>query len=89
MSPPQPPRWADRFLAWYCRSELLEEIQGDVHELFAKRCKTRGVGVARRRFVWDVLRSFRLSTIKHIRLKMSPDMLNSAHLRAGHQAQRQ
>ena len=31
----QPPKWADRFLAWFCRDELLEEIKGDLHEFYA------------------------------------------------------
>lgn len=73
----RPPRWADRFLEWYCRPELLEEIQGDAYELFAKRQKARGPKIARRRFVWDVLRSFRLSTVRKIRPEISPVMLKS------------
>lgn len=32
--PTPPPRWADRFLNWFCRAELLEEIQGDLHEYY-------------------------------------------------------
>lgn len=31
---PTPPKWADRFLVWFCSEELLEEIQGDLHEAF-------------------------------------------------------
>ncbi len=31
----RPPKWADRFLAWFCRDELLEEIKGDLHEFYA------------------------------------------------------
>ena len=74
---PEPPRWADRFLEWYCRPELLEEIQGDAYELFDKRLVTNGHKAARRAFVWDVLRSFRLSTIRRITYKFSPDMYKS------------
>lgn len=29
-----PPRWADRFLSWFCRDELLEEVRGDLHEYY-------------------------------------------------------
>ncbi|MEQ9425768.1 MAG: ABC transporter permease [Cyclobacteriaceae bacterium] len=29
-----PPQLADRFLSWFCRGELLEEILGDLHEYF-------------------------------------------------------
>ncbi|HPH21328.1 MAG TPA: permease prefix domain 2-containing transporter, partial [Haliscomenobacter sp.] len=72
-----PPRWADRFLEWYCRPELLEEIQGDAYELFDKRLAAKGKGQARRAFIWDVLRSFRLSTIRKITIQFSPDMYKS------------
>jgi len=58
-----PPRWADRFLRFYCRDEFLEEIQGDVHELFELR-QQESVGLAKRLFVWDVLRFFRWSNVK-------------------------
>ena len=32
-----PPAWADKFLKLYCRNDLLEEIQGDIQELYLKR----------------------------------------------------
>lgn len=58
-----PPKWADRFLRWYCNPRFLEEIEGDIYELFERRMidfpKT-----AHARFVWDVFRFFRWSNIK-------------------------
>lgn len=59
-----PPRWADRFLAFYCREEFLEEIAGDAHELFEVRLEGSGRQVANLLFIWDVLRFFRWSNIK-------------------------
>lgn len=59
-----PPRWADWFLRWYCREEYLEEIQGDVYELFEVRREAKGSGSARLLFVWDVLRFFKWSNLK-------------------------
>jgi len=58
-----PPVWADKFLKLYCRVDLLEEIQGDVHELFLKRIKEEGTIIAKRRFIWDVFRFFRWSNV--------------------------
>jgi len=58
-----PPIWANKFLKLYCRNDILEEIQGDVHELFLKRIKEEGTIYAKRRFIWDVLRFFRWSNI--------------------------
>ncbi|OEK00494.1 hypothetical protein BFP97_02755 [Roseivirga sp. 4D4] len=60
----KPPRWADRFLGWYCNPKLLEQIQGDVHELFYWRLEEKGIKQAKRSFAWDVIRLFRWSNIK-------------------------
>lgn len=84
---PKPPKWADRFLEWFCHPDLLEEIQGDAYELFDVRCKKDGLKVARRRFIWDVLRSFRLSTIKN--LNPTPIMLKNNFKVAFRQMKRQ
>ncbi|MEO9965451.1 MAG: ABC transporter permease [Reichenbachiella sp.] len=32
--PSSPPRFADYFLKWFCKKELLEEIKGDLHEIY-------------------------------------------------------
>lgn len=63
------PKWADRFLQWYCRPELLEEIQGDLYEIFEHEQHQNGLTKARRKFSWNVLRTFRLSTIKRLHPK--------------------
>lgn len=39
----KPPRLADRFLEWYCNPELLDEVHGDLHELFRRRVTKYGV----------------------------------------------
>lgn len=56
---PQPPRWAEAFLDFYCAPYYREEIKGDLYELFEERCETQSVRLARVRFVWEVLRFFR------------------------------
>lgn len=60
-----PPKWADRFLRWYCNPLFLEEIEGDVYELFDRRVEGKGPKNARIKFVWDVFRFFRWSNIKN------------------------
>ncbi|SFD43380.1 ABC transporter permease [Spirosoma endophyticum] len=35
----RPPRWADRLLSWLTPPDLLEELQGDLHEQFAQRAR--------------------------------------------------
>ncbi len=67
-----PPRWADRFLEWYCHPELLEEIQGDAYELFYRTAKM-SERKARLLFIWNVLRFFRWKNFK----KRNPHHENS------------
>ena len=80
-----PPKWADRFLEWYCSPDLLEEIQGDAYELFHKREKESGVKVARLKFAWDVIRFFRWSNIRRTKPKYSSNSFSmfKSYLRIG------
>ena len=50
----QPPAWAERFLEWYCAPELLEDLLGDLHELYGMRLRGKGVFYARTHFILDV-----------------------------------
>jgi putative ABC transport system permease protein len=61
-----PPRWADKFLQWYCNPKLLEEIQGDAYELF-QRTVDKSRAHANAQFIWNVLRFFRWKNIKRTR----------------------
>ncbi|MCW5911785.1 MAG: ABC transporter permease [Cyclobacteriaceae bacterium] len=60
---PSPPAWANRFLEWYCNPELLDEIQGDVLELYY-----REAAVSKRKadwkFIWNVIRFCRWKNIR-------------------------
>lgn len=62
--PPEPPKWAIRFLHWYCKPRFLEAIEGDLYELFDQRTERLGIVKARRLFTWDVIRFIRLRYIK-------------------------
>ncbi|HEX8530515.1 MAG TPA: permease prefix domain 2-containing transporter, partial [Cytophagales bacterium] len=53
--PPMPPAGADRLLAWLCPPELLEEMQGDLHERYQEHRRERGETFARRQYWLDVL----------------------------------
>ena len=59
-----PPGWANRFLEWYCNPDLLDEIQGDLFEVFYHRVKKKGLKKARFLFIWEVLLFFRPSSFK-------------------------
>jgi putative ABC transport system permease protein len=58
-----PPKWVDKFLQWYCRPDLLEEIQGDAYELYERTIK-KSKFKADFQFAWNVFRFFRWKNMK-------------------------
>ncbi|GAB3940897.1 ABC transporter permease [Spirosoma harenae] len=72
-SPPTqsvPPRWAQRLLSWYCRPEILEDLQGDLNEYFERNLIAKGAHRARLIYWLDVLKFFRPYTVR------KPDFIN-------------
>src|SRR5690606_795149 len=61
-----PPKRALQFLRWFCREDYLEEIEGDLTEIFERQYET-SPGKAKRKFTWSVLRYFRPEFIKSFR----------------------
>ncbi len=68
--PPEPPRWARNLLRWYCRPDLLEDLEGDMNEYFERNLITKGVRRARWIYILDALKFFRPYTIR------KPDFLH-------------
>jgi len=62
------PKWPSRFLRWFCREDYLEEIEGDLTEIFVRRHED-SPAKARRQFLWNVLKHFRPEFIKSLKLK--------------------
>jgi putative ABC transport system permease protein len=58
-----PPRWMDKLIELYCRADLLEDLQGDLHEYYARNVK-KGRRKANLIFFIDVLKFCRLYTIR-------------------------
>lgn len=52
---PEPPKWATRFLHWYCHPDLLDEVEGDLYELFQRRVETQGLWKAKAFYCFNVL----------------------------------
>lgn len=57
--PPQPPKLAERFLEWFCSTEVLETLAGDLYELYERRVEQSGKGKADLHFYLDVIGSCR------------------------------
>jgi len=66
-----PPRWANRFLEWYCNPPLLDEIQGDAFELYYREAKM-SKRKADLKFIWNVFRFLRWRNIR----KQKPHYIN-------------
>lgn len=58
-----PPKGSLKFLRWFCREDYLEEIEGDLVELFEKQHQYNPKK-AKRKFTWSVIRYFRPAFIK-------------------------
>lgn len=61
----QPPKWPLKFLRWFCKEEYLDEIEGDIQELYSIRSK-QSKRIANAFLFWNVLRSLRWVNIKHV-----------------------
>lgn len=58
-----PPKRADRLLEWFCDPYLLEDLQGDLYEIYQTRFRN-GKRKADLLYWWLVIRSFRWSALK-------------------------
>lgn len=67
----QPPKTALRFLRWFCHEDHLEEIEGNLIELF-EQASSDHTRRANRLFYWNVLLHFRPDYIK----SLNPQLLN-------------
>jgi len=67
MRPEAPPKRALQFLRWFCREDYLEEIEGDLTEIYEKHYKV-SQHKAKRKFIWGVLKHFRPEFIRSFAL---------------------
>jgi len=65
-----PPKWATWFLRFYCRSNLVEDIEGDLNEYFHRHIETKGIKWAKIIYIVDVLTFVKLYTLH------KPNMFN-------------
>ncbi len=63
-----PPKRALQFLRWFCREDYLEEIEGDLTEVYIKEAETFP-RKARWKFTWSVVKCFRPEFMKSFKNK--------------------
>lgn len=76
---PHPPRWADRLLESFCAPHLLEEVQGDLYELYGGWVQEYGARKANRLYVFHTLKFFRPNTMR--KKTMSSPMVTADMIR--------
>lgn len=67
-----PPKLASRFLRWFCKPSLVEDIEGDLMEDFNDHIELKGLRRARIIYFWSVIRFLQPFAIK----RMSSSKLN-------------
>ncbi|WP_436516878.1 ABC transporter permease [Ekhidna sp. To15] len=67
MSEIVPPKWSRRLLRLFIHGEYLEEIEGDLEEVFFDDLETYSVKEAYRRYNVGVLKLFRISLLKNLK----------------------
>jgi putative ABC transport system permease protein len=66
-----PPLWAQRFVEWYCKPELTEDLIGDLNEYFGRNVRLLGPRRARLIYIIDAFKFFRTYTVR------KPNFLNA------------
>ncbi|WP_350216688.1 ABC transporter permease [Ekhidna sp.] len=63
-----PPKLPTRLLRWFCNPKLIEDVEGDLSELYAERV-AKSIPKAKLKYLLDVLLLFRPGIIKNFELK--------------------
>lgn len=59
-----PPKWIVKLLRFFCSDRFIDELEGDLHEFYERNFESYGKEIANRKYLWDVLFSFRLYRVK-------------------------
>lgn len=62
-----PPKWPLKILRFFLRKEYLEEIEGDMEEIFYDNIEQLPLKKAKRIYLWEMLKLFRPSLIKNLK----------------------
>ncbi|MTI38483.1 ABC transporter permease [Fulvivirga lutimaris] len=59
-----PPKLATKFISWYCKPELLEDLLGDLEEMYLRNVKAKGHRHANWIYILDAFKFLRWYTLK-------------------------
>lgn len=63
-----PPQWPLKFLRLFIKDEYLEEIEGDMEEIFREYAEQFSVRKAKRLYAWEILKLLRPNLIKNLKI---------------------
>ena len=69
---PEAPKWILRLLEWWVKRQYLEEIHGDLYELYEEQLEAGNPAKAKRAFIWNAIRFCRFSNFKKRHLNLYP-----------------
>ncbi len=73
----KPPKWMLSIFRWYCPDEVSEEIEGDLLEMYRKRCDDSGKANAKIRFLIDTIKFCNPTTFQKARAIRKPFSKNT------------
>ncbi|WP_425392681.1 ABC transporter permease [Ekhidna sp.] len=76
----QPPKLPLKLFRSYCSEERLEELEGDLYEVFQERIAEKGTRFASLFYWWLVIRSFRSFALKRTKMDNQGQLLSIASL---------
>lgn len=77
----RPPAFPTRLLQWCCKDDLIEMIEGDLHESFQNRIKTHGLKNARWFYFVSVLQFIRPFAVRKARIPSTVLGMNTHYLK--------
>ena len=77
-----PPNIARRLLHWFCHEDRLEEVEGDLVELFEKR-SVHNKPLAKWLFTWDVIKSIRRINLKRVGFLNQQTFMLRSYIKSG------
>ena len=77
MNRQNPPKFPLKLLRWFCHQDKLEELEGDLYEVFNELIQQKGLKKARLLYGWLVIRSFRSYAINGKSIKSKKRMPNT------------
>jgi putative ABC transport system permease protein len=66
--PIHPPQWPLKFLRFFLKEKYLEEIEGDMEEIFYDNVEQHSLKKARRLYTWEILKLLRPNLIRNLEI---------------------